>query len=271
MNKLRNELFKKGYVKISKLIHKDILNEINKLTTDLVNNQSDEDKKKQISTGSMINVTISEKFINLIANKKLIKKFEEMGYANPKWSSGYIIGKSPNSAPLYWHTDWWAWDDPISFETKPTMLFVMFYLTNTNKKNGCLRVIPGSHLKYNKVHQHIKKHHSHYRLYNDPNDPVFKSVDDEEDIPSELGDIIIGDGRILHAAHPNLSNEMRTVVTLWYYPDFDQLPDYIKASSKEHHKWPKNWSNNSMSILKQFFPKYEGNAKKIKWNRIRSS
>ena len=48
----------------------------------------------------------------------------------------------------------------------------MFYLTNTNKKNGCLRVIPGSHLKYNKVHQHIKKHHSHYWLYNDPNDPI---------------------------------------------------------------------------------------------------
>ena len=82
-----------------------------------------------------------------------------------------------NSAPLYWHNDWWAWDDPISFQSKPTMLFVMFYLTNTNKQNGCLRVIPGSHLRYNKVHQHIKKHHSHYRLYNDPNDPVFKSAD----------------------------------------------------------------------------------------------
>ena len=66
MNKLRNELFEKGYVKISKLIDKDILKEINKFTTDLVNNQSDEDKKKQISTGSMINVTISEKFTNLI-------------------------------------------------------------------------------------------------------------------------------------------------------------------------------------------------------------
>ena len=115
MNKLRNELFEKGYVKISKLIDKDILKEINKFTTELVNNQSDEDKKKQISTGSMINVTISEKFTNLIANKKLIKKFEEMGYSNPKWASGYIIGKSSNSAPLYWHNDWWAWDDPISF------------------------------------------------------------------------------------------------------------------------------------------------------------
>ena len=28
----------------------------------------------------------------------------------------------------YWHTDWWAWDDPISFVKKPPMIFVMFYL-----------------------------------------------------------------------------------------------------------------------------------------------
>ena len=45
MNKLRNELFEKGYVKISELIDKDILNQINKLTTYLLNKQSHEDKK----------------------------------------------------------------------------------------------------------------------------------------------------------------------------------------------------------------------------------
>ena len=72
-----------------------------------------------------------------------------MGYNNPKWSSGYIIRKESNSAPLYWHNDWWAWDDPISFAKEPPMIFVMFYLTNTNKTNGCLRVIPGSHLNKN--------------------------------------------------------------------------------------------------------------------------
>ena len=62
---------------------------------------------------------------------------------------------------------------------------------------------------------------------------------------------------------------MRTVVTLWYYPDFDELPDHIKASSEDHHKWPKNWNKKSLDILEKYFPKYEGNAKKIEWNRIR--
>ena len=269
MNKLKSELFEKGYVKVSNLIDKGLLTKMNNLTTNLVNQQSEEDKKKQVSTGSMISVSHDESFLNLIVNDELLKIFSKMGYSNPKWSSGYIIGKTANSAPLYWHTDWWGWDDPISFVKKPPMIFVMFYLTNTNKTNGCLRVIPGSHLKYNEVHKYIKKHHSHYRLYNNPDDPIFKSVKDELDVTSNLGDVIIGDGRILHAAHPNLSNKMRTVVTLWYYPDFNELPDHIKASSEDHHKWPKNWNKKSLDILEKYFPKYEGNAKKIKWNRIR--
>ncbi len=271
MSILKNQLTKNGFIKINNLIDKKLLSKINYLTTELVNNQSDKEKREQVSTGSMISVSNHENFLKLIINDDLLQIFNKMGYNNPKWSSGYIIGKTPNSAPLYWHTDWWAWDDPISLAKEPPMIFVMFYLTDTNKTNGCLRVIPGSHLKYNKIHKQIKKHHSHYRLYNDPDDPVFKSTKDEIDVTSNIGDIIIGDGRILHAAHPNLSNKMRTVITLWYYPDFDQLPDHIKASSENHHKWPKNWNNKSLNILKNYFPKYKGNAKKIKWNRIRSS
>ncbi len=269
MNNLKYELIKKGYVKINNLIDKKFLFNLNQLTTNLVNNQTEKEKKEQLSTGSMISVSNYENFMELILNKEILKIFNKMGYINPKWSSGYVIGKSPNSAPLYWHTDWWAWDDPISFEQEPAMLFVMIYLTDTNKNNGCLRVIPGSHLKFDKVHKYIKEHHSHYRLYNNPDDPVFQSADNEIDINSNLGDVIIGDGRILHSAHANLSNKMRTVITLWYYPNFDQLPDRIKSSSKDHHKWPKNWNKDSLNTLKKYFPIYEGHAKKIKWNRIR--
>ena len=46
MNKLKSELFEKGYVKVSNLIDKDLLTKTNNLTTNLVNQQSEEDKKK---------------------------------------------------------------------------------------------------------------------------------------------------------------------------------------------------------------------------------
>ena len=271
MNELRKKLVKDGFIKFKNLVDSNLLKKINKLATTLVLKQNDEDKQKQVSTGSMISVRKDEIFFNLITDQNLLKVFRDLGYEKPKWSSGYIIGKTTNSAPLYWHTDWWAWDDQISYKSEPAMVFAMFYLTDTNRKNGCLRVIPGSHLKYNKVHKAIKKHHSYYRLYKDPKDPVFGIVEDEVDVPSSIGDVIIGDGRLLHAAHPNLSKETRVVITLWYYPNFDDLPDHIKASSEDHHTWPDNWSQKSKEKLLNYFPIYTSNTKKIRWNRIRSS
>ena len=265
---LKKKLTKNGFLKFNNLINKNFLKKLNKISCNFVINQKKADKKKQISTGSMISVEIDETFLDLITHERVLNAFKRIGYTNPKWSSGYIIGKSPNSAPLYWHNDWWAWDDPISLEADPAMLFVMFYLTDTNKKNGCLRVIPGSHLEYNKIHKIIKNHHSYYRLYKDPSDPVFDIVDDEIEITSSVGDVILGDSRLLHAAHANKSNEMRVVITLWYYPNFDHLPDHIKASSE--HKWPKNWSSKSKEKLQSYFPLYASDTKKIKWNRIRN-
>ena len=150
MYKLKKQLIENGFIKFQNLIDKKLLKKINELSCSLILNQNIKEKKKQISTGSMISVEIDEIFLKLIVHKELMKAFKKIGYSNPKWSSGYIIGKVKNSAPLYWHTDWWAWDDPISFISDPTMIFAMFYLTDTYKENGCLRVIPGSHLKYNK-------------------------------------------------------------------------------------------------------------------------
>ena len=125
MHKLRKKLIENGFIKFQNLIDKKLLKKINDLSSDFVLNQNTTEKKKQISTGSMISVEIDEIFLKLIVHKDLMKTFKKIGYSNPKWSSGYIIGKVKNPAPLYWHTDWWAWDDPISFIPDPTMIFVM--------------------------------------------------------------------------------------------------------------------------------------------------
>ena len=38
-----------------------------------------------------------------------------LGFDEPKWASGYIIGQPPHSPLLYRHQDWWGWDDPSSY------------------------------------------------------------------------------------------------------------------------------------------------------------
>jgi ectoine hydroxylase-related dioxygenase (phytanoyl-CoA dioxygenase family) len=44
------------------------------------------------------------------------------------------------------------------------------------------------------------------------------------------GDVVIGDSRMLHSTHANQSDQRRTVLTIWYWPDYDDLPDEVKSS-----------------------------------------
>jgi ectoine hydroxylase-related dioxygenase (phytanoyl-CoA dioxygenase family) len=69
-----------------------------------------------------------------------------------KWISGYISTKAPQSPALWWHQDWWCWDHPISFVPAAPQVAVLCYLTDTNERNGALRVLSGSHHASMPVH-----------------------------------------------------------------------------------------------------------------------
>ena len=43
------------------------------------------------------------------------------------------------------------------------------------------------------------------------------------DVCVQPGDVILGDARLLHAAHPNHSAERRTGITLWYIAGWAQV------------------------------------------------
>ena len=63
-----------------------------------------------------------------------------------------------------------------------------------------------------------------------PDDPGFSRVDEEVDVPVKAGDLVMGYGSLLHASHANRSNRRRTVLTMWYYPDFVSLPERTRAT-----------------------------------------
>jgi ectoine hydroxylase-related dioxygenase (phytanoyl-CoA dioxygenase family) len=46
----------------------------------------------------------------------------------------------------------------------------------------------------------------------------------------KAGDLVIGDSRVLHAAHANDSDQRRTVITLWFHPNYDELPQDLQAA-----------------------------------------
>ena len=107
------------------------------------------------------------------------------------------------------------------FAAVPPQVFLMYYLTDTSRENGCLRVIPGSHTRHNPLHDVLAEPHSEVLGRAESLDRAeFGRRPDEVDVPVRAGELVIGDARLLHASHPNGSDRHRTVLTLWYQPDY---------------------------------------------------
>ena len=103
----------------------------------------------------------------------------------------------------------------------------MYYLIDTNRNNGCLRAIPGSHRKRHRLHDLPPQGAEEIRDV-DESHPALLIDPDEVDVPVKAGDLVIGDHRLLHSAHPK-SQQRHTVVVLWFCPTYDQLPEAVQA------------------------------------------
>ena len=112
-----------------------------------------------------------------------------------------IISKPANAPALYWHQDWTRWDDPVSMSPWPQQVFLNWYLRDTNKANGCLRVIPGSHLHRVDLHEHLVPAHEGggYDIQ-ETNEWMFCDHPAAVDVPVAAGQLVIADGRLLHGS-----------------------------------------------------------------------
>ncbi len=136
-----------------------------------------------------------------------------------------IISKPPHAPALYWHQDWARWDDPISMSPWPQQVFLNWYLTDTHVKNGCIRVIPGSHLRRLELHDHlVQAHEAGGYDIKETNEWMFIDHPNAIDLPVKAGQLMIGDARLLHGTHPNRSTERRTVLLGWYYRRSNETP-----------------------------------------------
>ena len=129
-----------------------------------------------------------------------------------------ILSKPGYGPPLYWHQDFMRWNDPVAATPWPTRIFLSYYLTDTNQENGCLRVIPGTHLKRIKLHELLPAAHGEdIQAIDDMQHPAFLDHPDAIDLPCKAGDLVIADARILHAAWPNQTDQRRTLLLAWHH------------------------------------------------------
>lgn len=255
------QLVEEGYCRIENVLSPDMLARLRTVTERLVDAQGDEHAARQRNTGSMVSVMGDPIFAELVTWPAALAALRDLGYERPSFSDGWIVRKPGRGPRLFWHYDWFAWEDPASFRAEPLQVSLMYYLHDTRRENGCLRVVPGSHNRHNALHDVLTVPRGELTGATDTDRPEFASRPDEVDVPVRAGDVVIADARLLHAAHENATAESRTLITLWYQPDLASLPDRIQAQVAAKRQQPgEDWPDPARKQLEGMLVRYNGDA-----------
>ena len=225
-----------GFYVFRNMLEPELVDTLRGITDEVLAQQEEAHFEQQRAPGSMVMIDWEmayryDGFADLIVCPKLLKGLAQLGFAEPKFGHGRIISKPPHSPRLFWHEDGRFWDDPVSYTPQPIQCFLMYYLLDTAPENGCLRVIPGSHLKRHPLHDQVPERHTEkLSTYADPEHIAFQHAQGEIDVPVKAGDAVMGYGTLFHSAHANRTNQRRTGLTMWYYPDFVDLPEHTQAT-----------------------------------------
>jgi hypothetical protein len=207
--------------------------------------------------GSMVDVPHLRDavFGEVIAAPDVLAVLDRLGLGGATFTDGYVISKPGRSPRLFWHLDWYGWSDPSAHEDEPLQVFVMWYLTPTSRENGCLRVIPGSHRRRHPLHDLMEDGHTSLSEARDLQRPEFADWPDEVDVPVLPGDCVIGDARLLHAAHANESDGRRSLLTLWYQPHYEDLPAAVQATlAAKTQELPTTWPDEVRDAVARLHP-----------------
>ena len=98
---LYDQLIQDGYCRLGSILENDMLDRLRTVTDRLLDDQS----AAQRSTGSMISVTEDALFAELVAYPRALESLAQLGFVHPRWSSGFVISKPPDSPALFWHQD----------------------------------------------------------------------------------------------------------------------------------------------------------------------
>ena len=266
----RNQLMRDGFCIFENVLAPEMVAELNTMSEWMIAQQDEDHFEQHRSQGCIIPYWTCPHpaFAELLVNPSAMAVLGKLGFDSPKFWSGFVISKPPHSPPLYWHQDGVLWEHPISYTNQPQQYFLMYYLVDTNIHNGCLRLIPGSHLKRHTLHDLRPRDDDTVTRATDTGNLAFQQAEGAVDVPVRAGDIVIGDSRLLHSARANQTNQRRTVLTIWYWPAYDDLPDEVKALILDHITGRTDWADwveETRHIIQPFLPVYEGEASPVPW------
>jgi hypothetical protein len=156
-----------------------------------------------------------ERLLDFLLSDEVLDWIEPLVGPNIALWSSHFISKDPfTGRATPWHEDSAFWEG--RFDNYDNIVTIWLALEDGSfKDNGCMRVIPGSHLNggfsenYVPTDMSVKTFHAE-----------IAEVDDSRAVDFELerGQFSLHDGRIVHGAKPNTSSIRRTGYTMRYFP-----------------------------------------------------
>jgi hypothetical protein len=267
----RRELLDNGVCIIENVLDPAMLENVRSVARAKLDPLTDGDRAEQKSTGSMIANRDLPRLAELFAWPPTLDALKRLGFDDIKFSRAYLISKPAHTPQLFWHQDFTVWSgEPRAYAETSPQLFGMFYLVDTNRENGCLRVIPGSHRMRHPLHEQLGvAHTAATRRMDDPESPLYASAAGEIDVPTRAGDLVLGDGRALHAAHANRSDRERSVITIWYHPMFSELQEGTQKQITDlaRAEW-ECWPADARRTIEEIIADYDGPAEAIPRDRV---
>lgn len=126
------------------------------------------------------------------------------------WSSHFICKDPYVGRATPWHEDSAYWTGRLDGYGK--IITVWLAIDRSNKENGCMRVIPGTHKSGFSDYESVDKESNLFGSQ-------IKNVDESKAVYFELerGECSLHDSRIIHGAEPNASPFRRCGYTMRYF------------------------------------------------------
>jgi ectoine hydroxylase-related dioxygenase (phytanoyl-CoA dioxygenase family) len=126
------------------------------------------------------------------------------------WSSHFICKEPLIGRQTPWHEDSAYWNGRLTNFDK--IVTVWLAIDRSSKENGCMRVIPGTHVNGFSDYEEVGTDQNIFHL-------EIKNLDESKAVYFELevGQCSLHDSRIIHGAQANTSNYRRCGYTMRYF------------------------------------------------------
>lgn len=161
-------------------------------------------------------------WVRVVGDERLVDLASEfVGSDIGLFASQYICKPPKIGYPVHWHQDGAYW--PLAPMEVVTLWLA---ITDATVENGCMRVIPGSHLRGIQPTEYYEGEESVFKIRIVPG-----TVDESAavDIVLGPGDIAVLHPNIIHGSEPNRSSSWRCGLTVRYIPTTTKIltPEYL--------------------------------------------